>query len=87
MTSGCRGTPYFRGYDQELVLKPAISLKKSWGAYRRTTLGRMQDDRSGYDSNEHRRGESDRRGGGSMGIRGKIDRGRLLRATKNKDDR
>ena len=28
---GCRGTPYFRRYDRELVLKPAISVKKSWG--------------------------------------------------------
>ena len=38
MTSGCRGTPYFRRYDRELVvLKPAISLKTSWGGYRRTT--------------------------------------------------
>ena len=35
--SGCRGTPYFRRYHRELVLKPAISLKKSWGDYRRTT--------------------------------------------------
>ena len=34
MTSGCRGTPYFRRHDRELVLKPAISLKKSWGGYR-----------------------------------------------------
>ena len=37
MTSGCRGTPYFRRYDSELVLKPAISFKKIWGGYRRTT--------------------------------------------------
>ena len=38
MTSGCRGTPYFRRYDRELILKPTISLKKSWGGYLRTTL-------------------------------------------------
>ena len=31
MTSGCRGTPYFRRHDRELVLKPTISLKKSRG--------------------------------------------------------
>ena len=30
-TSGCRGTPYFRRFDRELVLKPAISLKKKLG--------------------------------------------------------
>ena len=35
--SGCRGTPYFRRYDWELVSKQAISSKKSWGGYRRTT--------------------------------------------------
>ena len=38
MTSGCRGTPYFRKYDRDLVLKPAISLMKSWGGYRSKTL-------------------------------------------------
>ena len=27
----------FRRYGRELVLKPAISLKESWGGYRRTT--------------------------------------------------
>ena len=33
MTSGCRGTPYFRRYYRELVSKPAISFKeKSGGA-------------------------------------------------------
>ena len=37
MTSGCRGTPHFGRYNRELVLKPAISLKKNWGGYRRTT--------------------------------------------------
>ena len=26
-----RGAPYFRRYGQELVSKPAISLKKRWG--------------------------------------------------------
>ena len=35
--SGCRRTPYFRRYARELVLKPVISFKKSWGSYRRTT--------------------------------------------------
>ena len=34
MTSGCRGTPCFRRFDRDLVLKPAISLKKRWGGYR-----------------------------------------------------
>ena len=29
--SGCRGTPYVRRYDRELVLKPAISLKEKLG--------------------------------------------------------
>ena len=37
MTSEWQGPPYFRRYGQELVSKPAISLKKSWGGYRRTT--------------------------------------------------
>ena len=37
MTSGCRGTTYCRRYDRELVLKPAISLKKSWEGYRSKT--------------------------------------------------
>ena len=32
MTSGRRGTSHSRRYDRELVLKPVISLKKSWGA-------------------------------------------------------
>ena len=31
MTSGCRGTPFFRRYDRELVLKPAISSKEKLG--------------------------------------------------------
>ena len=35
---GCHGTAYFRKYDRELVLKPSISLKESWGGYRRTAL-------------------------------------------------
>ena len=33
-----KGSPHFRRYGRELVSKPAISLKKSWGGYRRTTL-------------------------------------------------
>ena len=37
MTSAFRGTPYFRRYDGEVALKPAISSKKSRGGYRRTT--------------------------------------------------
>ena len=37
MTSGRRWTTYPRRYDRKLVLKPAISLEKSWGDYRRTT--------------------------------------------------
>ena len=37
MTSRWQGAPYFRRYGRELVSKPAISLKKSWGGYRRTT--------------------------------------------------
>ena len=31
MTSGGHGAPHFRRYGRELVSKPAISLKKSWG--------------------------------------------------------
>ena len=46
MTSGCRGTSCFRRHGRELVLKPAISLKKSWGGYRRTTLTRASDSQS-----------------------------------------
>ena len=41
MTSGWQGAPYFSRYGQELVSKPAISLKKSWGGYRRTTGKRL----------------------------------------------
>ena len=37
MTSGWQGPPYFGRYGRELVSKPAISLKKSWVGYRRTT--------------------------------------------------
>ena len=33
---GVEGLRICRRYDRELVLKPAISLKKSWGGYRRT---------------------------------------------------
>ena len=37
MVLGCQqGAPCFRRYDRELVSKPAISLKKGWGGYRRT---------------------------------------------------
>ena len=38
MTSRWQGALHFRRYDRELVSKPMISLKKSWGCYRRTTL-------------------------------------------------
>ena len=38
MASGFEDTPYFRRYDQQLVSKPASSLKKSWGGYRSKTL-------------------------------------------------
>ena len=38
MTSGCRRTPYCRGYDLELVLQPVISLKKIRGGYRSKML-------------------------------------------------
>ena len=31
MASGWQGAPYFRRYGRELVSKPTISLKKSWG--------------------------------------------------------
>ena len=37
MTSGGQGAPYFMIYGRELVSKLAISLKKSWGGYVRTT--------------------------------------------------
>ena len=37
MTSGRQGSPYFRRHGRELVSKPAISVKKSWVGYRRTT--------------------------------------------------
>ena len=37
MTSGWRGAPNFRRYGRELVSKSAISLKRDWGDYRRTT--------------------------------------------------
>ena len=38
MTSGWQGAPCLRRYGRELVSKPAISLKKNWGGYLRTTL-------------------------------------------------
>ena len=37
MTSGWQGAPYFSRYGRELVSKPAISSKKCYGGYRRTT--------------------------------------------------
>ena len=37
MMSGWQGAPYSRRYGRRLVSKQAISLKKSWGGYRRTT--------------------------------------------------
>ena len=41
MASGCRGTPYFRRYDRELVLKPTGDFVKEklgeGGGYRTTT--------------------------------------------------
>ena len=37
MTSGWQGTSYFRRYGLNLVSEPVVSLKKSWGGYRRTT--------------------------------------------------
>ena len=37
MTAGWQGASYNRKYDRELILKPAISLKKIWGGYRRRT--------------------------------------------------
>ena len=43
MASGRQGAPYFRRYGLELVSKPAILLKKSWGGYRRTTSTREAD--------------------------------------------
>ena len=40
MTSRWQEVSFFRIYGRELVSKPAISLKKNWGGYRRTTLER-----------------------------------------------
>ena len=37
MSSGRQGARYFRRYGREPVSKRAISLKKSWGGYRRTS--------------------------------------------------
>ena len=37
MTSRWQGAPNFRRFGREVVSKPAISLKKSRGSYRRTT--------------------------------------------------
>ena len=44
MTSGWQGAPCVRRYGRELVSKPAISLRKSWGGYRRTTLNKKLND-------------------------------------------
>ena len=49
MTSGWQGASYFMRYGLELVLKPAISLKKSWGGYRRTTLEEARGRRARHD--------------------------------------
>ena len=35
MTSGRQGASYFRRYGRDLVSKPAISFKSSWGSHRR----------------------------------------------------
>ena len=37
MASGWQKATYFRKHGRELVSKPAIPSKKSWGGYRRTT--------------------------------------------------
>ena len=37
MTSGWQGPTHFRRYGREMVSKPAISLKKSWGGLHRRT--------------------------------------------------
>ena len=39
MPSGWRGAPCFGSHARELVSQPAISFKKRWGGYRRTTRG------------------------------------------------
>ena len=49
MTSGWQGASYFMRYGLELVSKPAISLKKSWGGYRRTTLEEARGRRARHD--------------------------------------
>ena len=46
-TSRWQGTPYFRRNGREPVSKPAISLKKSWGGYRRTTRPGYSGERGG----------------------------------------
>ena len=43
MTSGWQGSPYFRRYGRELVSKPSISFKKSWGA---TTVEQLEGQRN-----------------------------------------
>ena len=47
-TSGWHGPPCFRRYGRELVSKPAISLKKSWGGYRKTTRKCRLSDLMGF---------------------------------------
>ena len=57
-TSGCRGTPCFRRYGRELVLKPPISLKEKLGGratYRRTDPGTAGRGSSRYRYRGHRR--------------------------------
>ena len=44
MTSRWQGAPYFRRYGRELVSKPAISSKRSWGGYRGKTRNGFLND-------------------------------------------
>ena len=48
-TSGWRGSPFFRRYGGELISKPAISLKKSWGGYSSKTHSTVGVERSSSD--------------------------------------
>ena len=41
MASGCQRVWYVRSYGRELVSKPEILLKKSWGGHRKTTLSSL----------------------------------------------
>ena len=43
LTSGGQGAPFFRIFGQELVSKPSISLKKSWGATVERLSGSIYD--------------------------------------------